>query len=233
MESERGLSVFVDESGMFQHPDAASRFYIVALVFHDQRMDIHPLVRLLDQDIDGLGLDSSSFTFHAGPLIRQEKGYAMLNRNFRGRIFGRMMAFARKAQFRYHCLHIDKKFVTSALQIASRLRDSMSGFLSSHRAEFAGVDRVKVYYDCGQAPVTNLLHQVFSSELPCPVEFAQGVRPENYRLFQVADLICTLRLIELKIALGERMTPSEFRFFGSSRTFVRNVLRKLKCKEIA
>lgn len=34
MEQERTLSVFVDESGRFLHPDAISRFYIVGMVFH-------------------------------------------------------------------------------------------------------------------------------------------------------------------------------------------------------
>ena len=29
------LSIFVDESGRFQYPDADSRFYILGLVFHD------------------------------------------------------------------------------------------------------------------------------------------------------------------------------------------------------
>lgn len=230
--SHKVLSIFVDESGTFRHPDPDSRFYVVGMVFHDQGFDIQPLVRHLDQNVEAIGLDKDTFYFHAGPLIRKEKGYAFFNRNFRGRIFGRMMTFARKAEFRYHCLSVDKKFVTSSLQIASRLQKELVGFLAAHRDVLDAVDRVKVYYDCGQAPITNLLHQTFSSSLSRPVEFAQGVRPENYKLFQLADLICTLHLIELKIVNGERMTPSEFRFFGSPRMFERNVLRKIKGKEI-
>ena len=38
------LSVFVDESGRFQYPDDGSRFYILSMVFHDQSIDISPLV---------------------------------------------------------------------------------------------------------------------------------------------------------------------------------------------
>ena len=48
------------------------------------------------------------------------------------------------------------------------------------------VETVKVYYDCGQSPVTNLLHKTFEEELGKRVEFAQGVHPANYRLFQLA-----------------------------------------------
>lgn len=232
MKKEKVLSAFVDESGMFKYPDPDSRFYIVGLVFHDQSFDIGSLVRHLDQNADAIGLDTDVFTFHAGPLIRQEKGYALMNRHFRGRIFDRMMTFARKVDFRFHCLDVDKKFITSALQIATRLKSELEDFLSTHKAEIESLGRVKVYYDCGQSPITNLLHQTFTSNLGCPVEFAQGVKPENYKLFQLADLICTLHLVELKIKNGEQMTHSEFRFFGSPRTFERNVLRKIRSKEI-
>ena len=62
------------------------------------------------------------FAFHAGPIIRQEKGYELMNRHFRGRIFDRMMNFARKVEFKYHCIDVDKRFVTSTLQIATKLK---------------------------------------------------------------------------------------------------------------
>ena len=232
MKDGKILSVFVDESGMFKYPDPDSRFYIVGLVFHDQDVDITPLVRQMDRSADELGLDTEVFTFHAGPIIRQEKGYELMNRHLRGRIFDRMMSFARHVDFKYHCVDVDKRFVTSTLQIATKLKRGLEDFLKQKRDELADVARVKIYYDCGQAPVTNLLHQTFAAEVPCPVEFAQGVKPGNYKLFQLADLICTLHLIELKIRNGEPMTLSEFKFFGSPRTFVRNVLRKIKSKEI-
>lgn len=127
---------------------------------------------------------------------------------------------------------MDKKFIASVLQIATRLKRELEDFLSEHRSDVESLGKVKVYYDCGQSPITNLLYQTFASELNCPVVFAQGVRPENYKLFQLADLICTLHLLELKLRYGERMTRSEFKFFGSPRMFERNVLRKIKPKEI-
>ena len=64
------------------------------------------------------------------------------------------------------------------------------------------------------------------------VEFKLGVKPSRYRLFQLADLVCTLHLIELRLAHGIPMTPSEMRFFGGPRDFKRNVLRRIKAKEI-
>ena len=50
---------------------------------------------------------------------------------------------------------------------------------------------------------------------------------------QLADLICTLRLLELKIENGQPLTESETRFFGGPRDFKRNVLKKMKAKELS
>lgn len=51
-------------------------------------------------------------------------------------------------------------------------------------------------------------------------------------MFQVADLICTLRLLELKLETDGRLSPSEFRFFGGVKSFRRDFLRRIKAKEI-
>lgn len=207
------LSIFVDESGRFQYPDYDSRFYIVGMVFHDQRQNIAEHVSQLDQNVEMIGLDSEKFVFHAGPLIRMEKYYAVMNRRFRARIFDRMLTFARHVDFKYHCLSVDKKYIDSSLQIVSRLRIQLGDFIASRREELRSCGHVKIYYDCGQSPVTNLLHETFSG-IGCPVAFAQDVRPVNYKLFQLADLICTLHLIELKLRSGDGMSESEHRFLA-------------------
>ena len=227
---ERILSVFVDESGRFLQPDPASRFYILGMVLHDQSFDIQPLANALDADWTRLGL--SGHCFHAGPLIRKEKGYAYLNWAFRNRIFARMMAFARKADFRHHCLVVDKNYVGSSAQIVSDLERGLRTFLSEGVPSSGGFGRVKIYYDCGQTPVTNLLHRTFGADLSIPVEFAQAVRPERYKLFQLADLVCTVKLIQAKLESGLGMTESENKFFGGPRLFKRNVLKPIQSKEI-
>ena len=206
------LSIFVDESGRFQYPDELSRFYILGMVFHDQDCDISSLVADLERAESELGLENHCF--HAGPLIRQEKGYEFLSRHFRGRILSRMMAFASRVDFKYHCLSVDKRFI------------------DSHHTYFASVNNIKVYYDCGQSPVTNLIKSTFTNAFSPSIEFKHGVKPSRYRLFQIADLVCTLHLIELRLAHGIPMTRSEMRFFGGPRDFKRNILRKIKPKEI-
>ena len=67
-----------------------------------------------------------------------------------------------------------------------------------------------------------LLATVFSILLP-QTEIRK-VTPVNYRLFQVADLICTFELIYLK---------SEENFFGSMRDMKKNYLKPMLKKKFA
>ena len=123
-------------------------------------------------------------------------------------------------------------FVSSSRQIVQRLRDQLSEFLSSPSLDADAFDAVKVYYDCGQAPVTNLLHDTFTAHLGNRVTFAQAVRPENYKLFQLADLGCSVKLVEAKLLAGDPMTVDESRFFRGPRVFKHDILRCLHRHEI-
>ena len=55
------LSIFVDESGRFQHPDPSSRFYIIGMVFHDQSSDISHLVADLARAEAEIGIENHCF----------------------------------------------------------------------------------------------------------------------------------------------------------------------------
>ena len=224
------LSIFVDESGNFSFEKESSRFYIVCFVMHDQNSSIDDHVRKLDSDLDRMGF--SNLCFHAGPIIRHEDGYEFMNWELRNRIFSKMMAFYRKAELSYHCFTVDKKFVSSESQIVDRLKTDIKAFLEGLRLSSENSQPLKVYYDCGQTPITNMLKEVMTSVYGNDWEFAQDVKPIKYKLFQVADLICTTTLIEQKIINGLQMTKSEDKFFGGFRNFKRNVLKLIKRKEI-
>ena len=228
--NDRTLSIFVDESGNFKLPDRESRFYIISMVLHDQSIDISAEITELERSDSAIGLEGHCF--HAGPLIRREKNYSMLSRQLRGRIFSRMMAFARKVDYRYHCLSVDKRYIDSTDQIVDKLKASLAEFIDMRHDALSSINRVKIYYDCGQAPVTRLLHQFFETNLSCAVEFATDVKPSRYRLFQLADLICTLHLLELKLGANIPFSRSEQQFFGGPRKFRHNILRYIKAREI-
>ena len=230
MATDVTLRIFVDESGRFQFPDRESPYYIVSLVMHDQRILIDGLIAELDRHFAEMRL--SNVCFHAGPLIRQKNAFAIMDWSFRNKIFRRMLAFANKLDFQYHCLTVEKRFIDSKEQIVSHLQHDMDIFFDILVGAYPEFSRFKVYYDCGQTPVTNMLRSTFRPRPGLDIEFAQAVRPEQYKLFQVADMIATLKLVELKIEHGEPMTESEYKFFGGVRNFKRNYLRFVKAKEI-
>lgn len=94
---------------------------------------------------------------------------------------------------------------------------------------FCGYDIVKINYDNGQVEVTRILSSVFNALLE-NVEFRKVI-PADYRLFQVADLICTLKLTELKMQ-KHILSKSEWYFFDSERTLKKNYLKTLEKKEM-
>ena len=197
---------------------------------HDQRVQIDGLIAELDRHFAEMRL--SNVCFHAGPIIRQQNAFAIMDWTFRVKIFRRMLAFANKLDFQYHCLVVEKRFVDSREQILSRLQHDMGEFFDRLVETHPEIRRFKIYYDCGQTPVTNMLRSTFKERSGLDIEFAQAVRPERYKLFQIADMICTLRLVALKIETGTGMSRSERIFFGGPRQFQRDYLKKIKSKEI-
>jgi len=227
---KRTLSIFVDESGILNESAESSRFYVLTLLLHDQDYDVTGLARDLDRSFAEINVVRCCF--HAGPIIRGNDEFAVMDWEWRNKIFARMMGFARRVDFRFHCLYVDKKFVDAPEQIVSRLERQLAEFIDSNKERFDRFDSIKVYYDCGQTSITNFLHRFFAIRPTLPVEYAQAVKPRKYKLFQLADLVCSLKLIELKIAAGLPMAKSEYAFFGGPRRFLRTFLSPIKTKEI-
>lgn len=224
------ISVFVDESGSFESDEESSRYYLICLLFHDQSVDIAEWLANLQNYLAATDL-GSEHCVHVGPLIRREAEYANMRREDRKAIFRKMMAFVRKADISYRCFKIDKHFNTADAAVHDSLRNELTRFLSERVEFFSSYDRLKVYYDGGQRQVSDLLREVFQMYSSI-VEYVPNVRPENYRLFQAADLLCSIELVAVKIDAGEKLTTSEIRFFGSERDFKREILRQIRRKEM-
>lgn len=90
-------------------------------------------------------------------------------------------------------------------------------------------DRVIVYYDNGQVELTKILTSVFST-LYTNVEFRR-VEPVNYKLFQVADMVCTMELLAEK-AENNALSKSEQDFFGNARDFKKEYLKGFRKKQL-
>ena len=227
--TEKDISVFVDESGSFDPDASSSRYYLICLVFHDQAVDISEDVNGLEDSLVALGL-GREHCIHAGPLVRREREYSNMLREDRRRILGRMMSFVRKVDFKYKCFALDKKFVSSETAIHDSLLQLLVRFLIDNANTLNEYDQLKIYYDDGQPQIKRLLGEAFALFASKTV-FVQDVQPEKYRLFQVADVLCTLELLKLKLQTGERLSRSEFEFFNGLQNLRKNYLKPLVSKE--
>ena len=222
------ISIFVDESGSFEPDEASSRFYLICFVMHDQSDDIQLWLDNLEESFSAFPRPAVD-CIHLGPLIRREQPYSTLPMEVRQSIFRKMMAFVRKAEISYKCFIIDKHFDSADTAVHDKLLQAITRFLIDNSKTFNSFDALKVYYDNGQSQVKALLKEAFAM-FSSIVEFVPDVHPSSYRLFQAADLICTLELIAAKPE--GTMTESEKRFFGSRRVFMRDIFRQIKRKEM-
>ena len=220
------LSVFIDESGDFGEYDRRSPYYIITMVFHDQSISIEPEIIKLNQQLAFLNLHD--LCIHTGPIIRREEIYVNMDIPERRRIFNNLIAFVRQINIRYKYFYIEKKNISNLIEAFGKLSKQIGNFIREHYSDFLAFDIIKLYYDNGQVEVSKILSSVFDAMLPC-VEFRK-VMPENYKLFQVADLLCSLILVKLK-AENNLFSKSELQFFGSLRDLNKNYLKPLLRKE--
>ena len=218
------LSVFVDESGDFGPSEKHSPFYIFTMVFHDQDNKIDSQIRRLEQQISELGF-RPSHCFHAGPIIRREEEYIRLTIQERRRCLNRILTFAKSCDISYASFFVEKKQVRDSLSLTVSLSKQLSDFIRKNYSFFQSFDQVIIYYDNGQVELNKILASVFSVLLT-NVEFRR-VLPAQYRLFQVADLLCTLKLISLK-AERKILSDSEMQFFGNLRDLHKNYLKPIE-----
>lgn len=220
------LSIFIDESGDFGEYESHSPYYIITMVFHDQSIDIQPAIGKLNTELSYLGLDN--LCIHTGPIIRKEEIYTEMDIQDRRRIFNKMIAFVRQIDVKYHCFFIEKRKISDVVDATGMLSKQISQFIREHYEEFLSFDDVKIYYDNGQVEVSKILSSVFNALLPNLV--FRKVMPTDYKLFQVADLLCSLKLVSLKME-NNMFSKSEMMFFGNLRDLKKNYMKPLQKKE--
>lgn len=217
------LSIFVDESGDFGTYEPHAPFYLFTLVFHNQTDSIEDQISHLEHSLSDVGFDAKH-CFHAGPIIRREEDYQYLSITERRKCLNRIMTFAKNCEISYITFSAEKKHMSDSLGLTVALSKQLSTFIREEYDFFSGFNRIVVYYDNGQVELNKLLASVFAVMLP-QAEFRK-VMPTDYRLFQVADLFCTLELICLKDE-HRIMSKSEETFFGSMRDMRKNYLKPM------
>ena len=221
------LSIFIDESGDFGEYSFLSPYYIISMVIHNQSIDISNSLKMLESGLSDLGFPDHCL--HAGPIIRREEEYHYFDLQTRQKLLKKLMAFIRNTEIHYKSIYIEKKHIEDSVEAAGKLSKKLSAFIRENYEFFLEFDCIKVYYDNGQIEVTRILSSVFNSLLD-HVQFRRVI-PSDYRLFQVADLICTMTLTELKM-YNHMLSRSELAFFQDERTLKKNYLKPIKTKEL-
>jgi len=152
---------------------------------------------------------------HSGLIIRGEVEFRNLDFDTRKKIFMTLMSFLRNEDIRIKTIHFEKKHISDNVETTSKLSKQITGFIKTNYEFFLGYDLVKVYYDNGQIELNKILSSVFNALLDNAG--CRRVLPKDYTLFQVADMTCTLELVELKMK-EHTLSKTELFFFQNERT---------------
>jgi len=222
----RELSIFVDESGDFGSYESHSPYYLLTFVFHDQAESISEQVALLDTMLSQDGFPIH--TIHTSPLIRKEGHYYHLGNSQRKALFSRLYYFARKTSFTYQTFTFRKREFESETALLLAMARSLGQFIRDRLEYFQSFDRIVIYYDNGQHQISAVLASVFGALISDGLEIRKVV-PSDYRLFQVADFLCTIERMAVKRE-AKTLSRSEIAFFNRSNKEFSKVLKTLRKK---
>lgn len=169
-------------------------------------------------------------SIHTSPLLNGHAKYESLPLATRKKLLASFRVFLRNTPFKYHCIKIKVSKDASVEFISSKMRQQLIDFIFVHLVYFQGFDCVKIYYDNGQKSVANAIHKAMDYALAKNVVTYRLASPEDYRLSQVADYICTMELTALKYE-ESRATATDEKFFGSYRQFKKGILKELRAKQ--
>ena len=220
--AEKILSCFIDEAGDFGKYDYHSPYYIVSVVTHEQADSIQDEIDGLERYVASLGFPHHAL--HTGPLIRRESVYENLEMEQRKKLFNLLFRFARKIPVQFFTAKVRKSECNDSDVLEARITKEIKSEIEKNDSYWRSFDKIIIYYDNGQKPLKRILNILFNSMFS-NVE-VRKVNPVDYKLFQVADLVCTLDHIKSKIDIGQ-FSHSEAEFFSSKQEFKKEYWRKL------
>ncbi|MBR5645362.1 MAG: DUF3800 domain-containing protein [Treponema sp.] len=221
------LSIFVDESGDFGEYSTHSPYYIITMIFHDQSKDIQANINHLNNSLENMGF-GKDFAIHTEPIIRREEIYENMNPNERRAILSKLFYFVMKSEISYKTFLFEKRQFDDLLRLEGRMAKEMSLFIRENIEYFQTFDEVILYYDNGQRNLNRILNSVLFTELS--KYDVRKVSPKDYKLFQVADLICTLQLLNVKHKKKE-LSKSELLIFHNPKDLKKQFLKPIQKKE--
>ena len=122
----------------------------------------------------------------------------------------------------------EKRQFNDEMKLEARIARDISQFIRENLTYFQSFSNVILYYDNGQKQLSRILNTILATEI---VEYdVRKVKSSDYRLFQVADLICTIELMNKKFEEGENISKSEQYIFHNKRDFRKDFSKKIIVK---
>ena len=221
------LSIFIDESGDFGEIKERPAYYLVTLIFHDQRYDINEEISKLERSVKDSGFDVEYI--HTGPVIRREGYFKEFSIDERRRLLYKMLNFYNHCDISHDTIIVNRQEAPEKVMLSGRLAKLIRNVIDRRSDYFYSFDKVIVYYDNGQSELSSILNAVFSL-LFHDVEFRKA-EPQKYRLLQVADFICSMELINIK-RNENRLSNSEKTFFFKPQEFKKTFWKSIEKKRL-
>lgn len=220
------LSIFIDESG---DVGIVSDFYLVGLVFHEQKFDIGHDIGLHEASVKNSNLDRTPF--HFNPLINGNDEYRWKHVGVRKKHLHTFRIFVEHLPVKYRVFIYDKKEAFGSESLADVIEKDLKVFLFDHLSYLQQFDSVKIYYDGGQSVVTKAVHRAIASCISREAIVYKDAVASRYRLSQVADYVCGIELTNLKFE-RHLETKTDAAFYGAFGNFKKNFLKKLRKKRL-
>ena len=168
-------------------------------------------------------------TFHAGPIIRREYPFDNMEMKDRKKIFQSIFMFTLSLPIKFFSFCYEKKnFNSDLLKMQAKITKDVYNFLLDNFDYLNAFDEIIIYYDNGQNLITKILNGAFAIS-GLNYEFKKEVAPGSYRLFQVADFVSTIKLMEIKLNKNE-LSNSELKFvdvYHLKKNYIKGVNKKL------
>ncbi len=219
-------SVFIDESG---GQGGRSKYYILALVFHDQTHDLENYLIRYRQGLQSRSLEE--LPFHAGPLMNGHESYQGLDLRVRKSYFSQFFLTFQHLPIKYHAFVYRRSEFSENDNLSNRMRRDITNLLFDNLERFQSFDKIKIYYDNGQEIVAQAVRGAVEYALSKEGVLYKSVCQSDYFLAQVADLVCALELAAIKYQ-NKEATRTDEKFFGSNKSFRQNYLKILRRKRL-
>ena len=215
------LNIFVDETGEFGFSKGSAKLYGVSLVFHEQKNNIKPALKILDRRFDDLGFCGM---VHMGDLVMGHGDFAEMTIAERRKIYTTLSKFAEQVNAKYYTILIDKKNANTTVLLGRKISREFEKIIADHLNYFQSFDKIMLYYDGGQIDLSKIIKNTFGRL--GGYERKPKFDHTDKKLFQVADMLTYVDKIIYKHNRGDKLTKTERRFF--TKKHISTITKNLK-----